>query len=87
MTDNPFDFSAEAAATDQELASRLAALQALSPEQVNKLLPDPGDQKQIEALIASVNAATSQNAKVTAMRQSLVSAGGALGKLFGALKV
>lgn len=86
MSDAPFDFTSEAEATNQVLAGAVVALQALSPADVVKIAPDPGDQAKIQQLIASVNAATSQNDKIAALQQNLSQLGGLATKLMGVLR-
>jgi hypothetical protein len=78
---NGFDFSAEAAMTNEELAGQLATVTALSAAEIERLLPTKADKKALAELIDIVNGAASQNDKVARLRQRFGDLGGVVVKL------
>jgi hypothetical protein len=74
---NPFDFSAEAAATDQELRFLLEALKGKSFEELKAILPPETDREHLRELIAIVNQAAGANDRVASLRSQLGKMGGA----------
>ncbi len=71
-----FDFSKERQETNQELADELAKRTRLTTEQIQKLLPSKQDKQLLDELIKVVNSATSENAKVAALRENFAALGG-----------
>ena len=68
---SPFDFSAEAAATDQELALVMAALRGKSFDEIRLLLPPTTDQQKLRELVAIVNGTAGGNNQVASFRSTL----------------
>lgn len=76
-----FDFSREAALTNQELAEEMAKLTPLTAAQIQKLLPTRVEKQQLATLIEIVNSAASQNNKIASLRKNLGQLGGVAMKI------
>lgn len=50
--------------TDQELASRVSSVTSLTDDEVQAMLPEPGDVKKFAELMTIVNSAEERNVKV-----------------------
>ena len=77
--DDDFDFSAEAEATNAELAAEIGAL--APPANIAELLPKAADREKLNDLIKKVNAATTQNEKIAALTGNIQEFGGVVLKL------
>lgn len=80
-----FDFSKEAAATNDELSAEIQSLGPLSAEDVAKLFPTPQDQAALQQLLSIVNSAASQNSKVAQLQSNVQKLGGVALTLIKAL--
>jgi hypothetical protein len=78
-----FDFSEEAALTNQQLAEEIAKLTPLTAEEVNKLLPTKADKQKLQQLITIVGGATSENKKIASLTQNIGELGGVVVRVLG----
>jgi hypothetical protein len=78
-----FDFGAEADATNQQFAARLATLTTLSATDIERLLPTRADKESLAELISIVNAATTDHQRLASLRGRFEQVGGTVLKLLG----
>jgi hypothetical protein len=76
-----FDFSEEAALTNDELARELATHSALSAAEIARLLPRKADKERLGQLIEIVNSSAAQNRKIATLRRNFGELGGVVLKL------
>ncbi len=58
--------------TNRKLAEELAAITPIKADELAAMLPTPGDKEEFARLMEAVNAATTHNEKVAAIRSNLV---------------
>lgn len=70
---NPFEEAAAKARkeTNEALSEELAAITPIRADALAKMLPTQGDKEEFARLMAAVNAATTHNEKVAAIRQNI----------------
>ena len=81
--ENPFDAIAiqAAADTDAELAGDEAKIGLVAQDKLKQMLPNQLDQKNLDQLIQTVNAATTHNEQVAALISNISTFGGVIVKL------
>jgi len=84
---NPFEEDAKKAAdeTDKQLASAQARVATVSWDGLKKMLPNPGDQQQLNELIKIVQGATDHNEKVASLIANISTLGGIVVKVLSRL--
>jgi len=80
---NPFEEDAKQAAdeTDKQLAGAQARVSTVSWDGLKKMLPNPGDQQQLNELIKIVQGATDHNQKVASLIANISTLGGIVVKV------
>ncbi len=71
--------------TNAELASEISSLTTLKDSQINRLFPTKPDKEKLLDLLEIVNAATTENQKITRLKKNIESLAGGVVKLVGAL--
>ena len=71
--------------TNAELASEISSLATLKDSQINRLFPTKPDKEKLLELLEIVNAATTENQKITRLKKNIESLAGTVVKLVGAL--
>ena len=72
---SPFDFSAEALATDNELSLLMEALKGKSFDELKAILPPTTNREHIKQLVATVNQAAGANDRMASLRSNLAKLG------------
>ena len=84
---NPFEEDAKRAAdeTDKQLAGAQARVATVSWDGLKKMLPNPGDQQQLNELIKIVQRDTAHNEKVASLIANIGTLGGIVVKVLSRL--
>ena len=84
---NPYEEAAKKAVelTNREFASEISSLSRLKDEEINRLFPKKEDKQKLLELLRIVNASTSNNQKITKLKQNIGDVAEVVIKLVGVL--
>lgn len=85
MSNIEFDLSEESQATNQALASEIAALAPLTDAQLLQVLPEKIDRDKFAELQKIIQSDTNETEKITSLQSKFSSVGGVVVKLLGKL--